>query len=902
MIGRVEEMGKGVRAWIKLWFSKLGMGCFWAGDWATLHFLQHLLRKHHRRLKIGRLFLQEIGLLRGVENELLELQNKLSTIRAVLLDAEEQQAKNRELCNWLGKLKDAFTDADDLLDEFEIDQLQQQLVNHHSLVTRKVRDFLPSPHSLKFRFSIGHKLKDFNKHLEKIAAVKDQFHLTERFVARNVVPREREMTHSFIRGEDVIGRNDDKEKIIDMLIYNSSNDHRVHCHHEHVSVIPIVGIGGLGKTTLAKLVYNDDKVDQHFHLKMWACVSADLDIEILTRKIITSLTSRSPSKLGIEQLQSTLRSNLYGRKFLLVLDDVWNADHPKWIEFKSLLMDGASGSKIIVTTRSNYVASITGGSHRYDLAGLSWNDCFVLFVKWAFPPGEERKHPNLLKIGEKIVNKCKGVPLAARTFARKLCDKTNEHDWLQMRDSEIWKLEDQKQDDIMPTLRLSYDKLPSYLKQCFAFCSIFLTGQYVYKDELIQLWMAHGLIQSTRNQELEDVGDQYFDELCSRSFFQEVKENGPLHKTFTMHDLVHDLAQSMAQTECITMKFHNQEISSMVRHVSFLGCDYLSGRELPEPVLKLEKLRTIFFPRDGTWCIRDCLVDESISRFLLLRMIDFTDSCFEVLPRSIGYLKHLRYLNLSRNQRIKTLPKSICKLLKLQTLQLSHCKELKQLPKYLGNLVSLRHLYITTRQKFFPEKGIGCLTSLRSLWITGCVNLVSLPDEIQNLTALRTFVINSCPRLASLPSSIGNLTNLQNLMINDCEELDLSKVRGIQGLRIQTVVIGELSKLKALPQWLYGPATSINYLRIVCCPNLVKLPYWPENSTSLQKLEILECPKLSVLPKGFDHLNALKVLCIVECNDNLIRRCQPETGEDWHIIAHVPEIYLNKTKITSAHY
>ncbi|KAL7169100.1 hypothetical protein ACSBR2_034184 [Camellia fascicularis] len=132
-------------------------------------------------------------------------------------------------------------------------------------------------------------------------------------------------------------------------------------------------------------------------------------------------------------------------------------------------------------------------------------------------------------------------------------------------------------------------------------------------------------------------------------------------------------------------------------------------------------------------------------------------------------------------------------------------------------------------------------------------------------------------------------------------QLDLSKVRGIQGLRIQTVVIEELSKLKALPRWLYGPATSINYLRIVCCPNLVKLPYWPENSTSLQKLEILECPKLSVLPQGFDHLNALKVLHIVEC-DKLITWCQPETGEDWHMIAHVPEIYLNKTKITSTHY
>jgi hypothetical protein len=111
-----------------------------------------------------------------------------------------------------------------------------------------------------------------------------------------------------------------------------------------------------------------------------------------------------------------LREKLKNKKFLLVLDDVWNEDRSKWIELMGLLSGGLEGSRILVTTRSHLVASIVGTVPTYTLEGLSHDDCLSLFVKWAFKEGEDKQYPNLLEIGKEIVEKCKGVPLAIRKF------------------------------------------------------------------------------------------------------------------------------------------------------------------------------------------------------------------------------------------------------------------------------------------------------------------------------------------------------------------------------------------------------------------------------------------------------------------------------------------------------
>ena len=282
---------------------------------------------------------------------------------------------------------------------------------------------------------MGHQIKKIRERFDEIAKLSGEFNLIERLDDhRLVVHKEREPIHSFVLSSDIIGRAKDRENIIELLMQTSDGK------SETVSVVPIVGIGGLGKTALAKLVYNDQRVEEHFELKIWICVSEDFGERQIMTKIIKSITGQNQGDLDIEQLQRILRVCLNGKRYLLVMDDVWNEDPKVWDELKSLLWGGAKGSKILVTTRSNKVASIMGtrgGTTGYNLQGLPFEDCLSLFMKCAFK--EERdKHPNLAKIGEGIVKKCGGIPLAVRALGSLLYCSTDEHDWEYVRDNEIW--------------------------------------------------------------------------------------------------------------------------------------------------------------------------------------------------------------------------------------------------------------------------------------------------------------------------------------------------------------------------------------------------------------------------------------------------------------------------------
>jgi len=385
---------------------------------------------------------------------------------------------------------------------------------------------------------MAQQIKDINNRLDKVAADRHKFSLQIIDVDTRVV-HERDMTHSRVSDSDVIGRKDDKEKIIKLLMQQNSND-----DDTSLSVIPIVGIGGMGKTTLAKFVFNDKRIQECFPLKMWVCVSADFDIKKLIIKIINSATDQDATPhqqnlnmLDLEQLQNQLKNKLSGQKFFLVFDDVWNEDRVKWVELRNLIEVNAAGSKIVVTTRSHSIASMMGTVPSHILEGLSQEDSLSLFVKWAFKEGEEEKHPNLVNIGEEIVKKCRGVPLALRTLGSLLFSKFEASEWQYVRENEIWNMA-QKSNDILPALKLSYDLMPSYLRQCFPLFSLYPKGYLFYSFQMTLLWEALELIAlPNMNRTVEDVANQYLKELHSRSFLQDFQNLGTFH-SFRLHDFM----------------------------------------------------------------------------------------------------------------------------------------------------------------------------------------------------------------------------------------------------------------------------------------------------------------------------------------------------------------------------
>ena len=457
----------------------------------------------------------EIGLMYGVQSELEKLQNKLSTVRAVLLDAEEQQETSHVVADWVRKLKDVVYVADDLLDDFVTEDLRRK-TDDRGRFAEQVSDFFSSSNHLAFRFKMGHRIKAIRERLDDIADDIPKFNFNSRVMSDVRVRNNGRETCSVVeKSHKIVGRDENKREIIELLMQSSTQ--------ENLSMVVIVGMGGLGKTTLAQLVYNDQGVVSYFNLSMWVCVSVDFDVEVLVKNILMSATNEDVGNLRLEQLQKRLQEKLDGKRYLLVLDDVWNEDKKKWGRFITLLPVGANGSKILVTTRSTRVASVIGIDSPYIVEGLKDDESWDLFESLAFKKGEEQMHPNLVAIGKEIVKMCKGVPLVIETLGGMLYFNTQESHWLSIKKNKNLVHLGEK-NDILPILRLSYDNLPVHLKQCFAYCALFPKDYIIKKKLLVQLWMAQGYLQPyDENIDLEDVGNQYFEDLLSRSLFQKVE-------------------------------------------------------------------------------------------------------------------------------------------------------------------------------------------------------------------------------------------------------------------------------------------------------------------------------------------------------------------------------------------
>ncbi|XP_040990996.1 putative disease resistance RPP13-like protein 1 [Juglans microcarpa x Juglans regia] len=444
-------------------------------------------------------------------------------------------------------------------------------------------------------------------------------------------------------------------------------------------------MGGLGKTTLAQLVYNDDRMEEHFDLKAWICVSDDFDVLKMTKPILEKLglSTNSDSK-SLDWLQVTLQQNLTGKKFLIALDDVWNNNYSEWEALSNPFKFGAAGSRVIVTTREQRVASIMHSSTIYNLKKLQGEDCWTLFSKHAFHSGNSDAHPELEVIGRQIVKRCDGLPLAVKTIGALLWSKLDVSEWNKTPRSEIWDLSC----DVIPALRLSYQYLPLHLKRCFAYCSIFPKDYDFKKEYLILLWMAEGLLPQVKDKTMEQIGDDYFVDLVSRSLFQQ--SSITYEERFGMHDLVNDLAKFVLGQFTFRLEGENSlEIVNKTRHVSFSRISVDTTKNFGA-LYETKGLRA-FLP---IYSDNEILAKEYVDLLPILRCLRVFSLCYcqnlIELPDSMGKIKHLRYLDLSGTP-IRKIPDSICKLCNLQTLKLRCCLNLTALPRDTYKLINLRH-------------------------------------------------------------------------------------------------------------------------------------------------------------------------------------------------------------------
>ncbi|PON74208.1 NB-ARC domain, LRR domain containing protein [Parasponia andersonii] len=642
-----------------------------------------------------------LDLFRGKESivKLLEdLKTTLNSAALLLDDAEEKLIKDRRVKKWLDDLKDTVYAADDLVYKIDTEALRKERGGESqsslaSKVLMKLNPTLFTAFDKKIKPEIEEILGKLKLLLEPNNNPGLKIVENKKLPERTPAPR--------VEESDVYGRKDEKKAIIELL---QSHD----VSNKNLSVIPIVGMGGIGKTTLAQLVYNDERVSTMFQTKAWVTVGdGEIDCLKVMRRVIEQVT-KSKKWITKEQyvLQEELIKTLKEKKFLLVLDDVWDEDPHKWDVLKSSFKSGLHGSTILLTTRSTNVASIMKTGSIHQLAQLSDDDGWGLFAKHALI---DVGYSDLERIGRQIVRKCNGLPLAIKSLAGLLRGKQNKEEWDYILNIDIWELYERKSIGILPALWLSYHYLPSHLKPCFAYCATFPKDYKFIKEEMIALWMAEGFLHNdSRKRSMEEVGEEYFQDLTSRSFFQPA--NKYIWSNFSMHDLMHDLAIFVSGEFCFEMddtKVFN--CASRCRHFSYRGKTYDPIKF--EGLFNAKGLRTLFIR--STKLQMEHLLCALVHTGGCLRVLSLYGSNITKLPDSIGDLMYLKYLNLSHTE-IEEIPSTVCNLYNLQTLNLWNCSKLTQLPTNIGNLINLRYLHIPFFVKETPIQ-IGKLKSLQTL-------------------------------------------------------------------------------------------------------------------------------------------------------------------------------------------
>ncbi|XP_078167976.1 putative disease resistance protein RGA1 [Carex rostrata] len=813
------------------------------------------------------------------EAQLSRLETALPKIKAVMSVADVLKFKhpNSGVNEWLEQFKEAFLAAEDVLDELKYRELEEEVKNRDLVsgsssstvkkkiysIKKKISDFSQKKEK-KIYGSSGSKdilkrLSGVVRKLDLVATGVGHFFLftnaldfhglaNPNISAFSTFNRE---TTSLLTKSKVFGREKEKAMIIEWSKKPAS--------HGNISAFCIVGLGGLGKTTLAQFIYEEISKGKHFDKTIWVCVSTSFSVEHITRKILEGLGEITHNNESLNGLQNRLMEKIISKKIFLILDDVWNDDKLcDWEKFIVPLEYVQQGSKILLTTRmksvANMLAQLNVERENLPLEGLEDQELLELLNKYAFSGYNPDNHKDLQKVGNDIVKKLRGSPLAAKVIGSLLNSNRDFHYWKRICNHDSLINLDQAK-DVRDVLKLSYYYLPAHLQECFRFCCIFPQDYLFNKDELIRMWMASGFIRQELHGEErpEDIGEEYFNHLYRKSFFE---QHHASKKLYVMHDLIHDLAQNVSKGECCRVELNGQSdvIPCSAQHV----CVHESKIER---VFNLKNLRTLVITYE--FCSerdRFVLPNGSLKETLRLLVIQGIGEC--ELPEEIGSFMHLRFLKVDPGlmQPFRyLLPNSIYKLYHLQVLEM---------PPYglpegvettgITNLVSLRHMKLPDQLKENIH-GVHKLTSLQELdFFVGRESGHHI-DELQMLNNLRYLSIKKIENVGDpLEATNANLSKKESLI-----SLSLQWTEGSNYHNPEQVIdnLRPYPNLKELVIWYYTGHRSpiwtsdcaLPFLERLYCKFMPKWESWAGphicyGFPNLKELIIIDCPKLANVP------------------------------------------------------
>ncbi|CAK9153237.1 unnamed protein product [Ilex paraguariensis] len=777
--------------------------------------------------------LEEARLLGGVREEFVDIKDELKQMQAFLRVADVRKETDPQLKVWVEQVQDVAFDTEDVLDEFML-QFGHARGDGFQGFLRKIACSIKN---LKARHQIASELQKIKSRVDNISKVNSgRYQITEQGSSSTFIcttGNDGRGNALLIEESELVGIEKPKQQLITWVLGGDSR----------LRVVSVVGMGGSGKTTLVKKVFDDNHVKTQFQSHAWITVSESFNLVELLKKMISQLHDeirqdppRRMESMNDNELKVVIKEFLHERRYVVVLDDVWTIE--AWEAIKYVFPNNNCKSCLLLTTRMHDVASTSSsdfhGDHIHHMKALSDEESWALFCKKTF--NDTCCPRQLEEYSRKILRKCEGLPLAIVVIGGVLAskDKSTIKEWEMINCSLGDELENNdKFERIKKILYLSYNDLPYYLKNCFLYLGIFPEDYEIDISGLIRQWTTLRLVQGRETKTVEEVAMGYFNELLNRSliqlqwtepkmieeladdYFNEVLSGSLIQRLDTkwegsprtchIHDLLREILMPKLREQNIIIVASGQDIRwpDKARGLAIHNLEDVKENKC------LRQLRSLaIFGRMDSGR-NTSLFSRLIDGCKYLKVLDLSYSWMGTFPDGVCKLLHLRYLSM-RATWLRAIPKSIQKLRNLETLDLRYCN-VNELPVNIGELRKLRYLLLgwgkIRESRCKAPMNIGNLSSLQKLGTIDAdeSNGNIIMGEVGKLTQLKTLYITGLRREdgMTLCSSLAKLSKLRSLTVRSVfkghEFLDLLSLSSCPPFLQKLQLIGQLENV---PRWI----------------------------------------------------------------------------------------------------